>query len=440
MPRTSGTQKNETTAKEKRKPARRDPEKRRQQNIQAQRKYREKLRERLDRLEALAASAVESRAAEKASKSKSGPSETAIASSNSSGDDTLARTPPPYTATGSVPTDISTTLGQSQQFDPQLTSSFDLSLWDTDAYLPALNDDSNFNLWGPAPPLPDDLTRPWPADPQTDTTLSEDYIWGSEPQYSTSYPSVQGLLDSSPSSIMSPSIGKYNRPDFCWSTTLNCSCSRPHFQIQSSGPNALGGPYKVIFLGPGVPKADPYANNLRIDQLCTLTALFTVISHVGLKDDDVCADEALSPFYHPSKETADIVAVQRTFKFLKPDMRPTKEQVTTSHHPMFDIFPFPSARNNLIKHQGEYDEDEFFHDSLSGLVCWGSGGVSQKDRNSFTGKISTGTPWDSRSWEAHVWYLRKYWDLLGGEEGELSRQTEWWRAMRGDDELDVLSI
>ncbi|GLB21885.1 hypothetical protein AtubIFM61612_002435 [Aspergillus tubingensis] len=110
-----------------------------------------------------------------------------------------------------------------------------------------------------------------------------------------------------------------------------------------------------------------------------------------------------------------IRTVQETFKTLKPDLRPSQEQITIEHHPIIDILPFRTLRRNLITRQHDIDEDEFFEDMLSGLVCWG------------------GTPWDVRSWEGKLWFLKKYWALLGGEDGELVRQSEWWRSIRGDE-------
>lgn len=86
------------------------------------------------------------------------------------------------------------------------------------------------------------------------------------------------------------------------------------------------------------------------------------------------------------------------------------------------------------------DEDEVIHDIINGLICWGGAGMSQRDRNLSTGRLSTGTPWDSRSWEGRTWFLQKYWAMLGGEEGELVRQSEWWRNMRGDEPDEFLGF
>jgi hypothetical protein len=39
-------------------------------------------------------------------------------------------------------------------------------------------------------------------------------------------------------------------------------------------------------------------------------------------------------------------------------------------------------------------------------------------------------PWDSRSWEPQVWFLKKYWLFVGGWEDEMWMATKWWHTMR----------
>ncbi|KAF2710648.1 hypothetical protein K504DRAFT_267142 [Pleomassaria siparia CBS 279.74] len=53
---------------------------------------------------------------------------------------------------------------------------------------------------------------------------------------------------------------------------------------------------------------------------------------------------------------------------------------------------------------------------LSGLVYWGGAGFGRSHRDSMSGFISTGTPWNHRSREARTWFLQKYWALCGGED------------------------
>jgi hypothetical protein len=230
-----------------------------------------------------------------------------------------------------------------------------------------------------------------------------------------------------------------------WTTTIDCGCASPHVQIRTQGLDPFShGEVKILSFGPSATAADPYANNLRIETVCTIAALYTLGMYVGITEEMLCADQSLSPFFQSSAESADdmvkanmICTAQRIFKTLKPDLRPSSEQITVKHHSYIDILPFPTLRKNLITHQEAIDEDEFFHDMLTGLVCWGGAGLVRKDRDESTGYASTGTPWDVRSWEARVWFLKKYWALLGGEDGELVQQSEWWRSIRGDDPLHM---
>ena len=239
---------------------------------------------------------------------------------------------------------------------------------------------------------------------------------------------------------------KHNGDIVPYSTTfIDCGCAGSHVQIWTQGPDPFSsGKVKILSFEPSATPADPYANNLRVETVCIIAALYHLGMHVGITEEMLCADNSLSPFFQSSTESADdmvkantICTAQRVFKTLKPDLRPSSEQITVEHHPYIDILPFPTLRKNLIIQQEEIDRDEFFHDVLTGLVCWGGAGIGRKDREASTGYASTGTPWDVRSWEAKAWFLRKYWTLLGGEDGELVRQSEWWRSMRDDDTLKM---
>jgi hypothetical protein len=58
---------------------------------------------------------------------------------------------------------------------------------------------------------------------------------------------------------------------------------------------------------------------------------------------------------------------------------------------------------------------------LNHLTCWG--GING---------AHTGTPWDARSWEATEEFIQKWSNIVGGEEGELARNSQWWRSLRGE--------
>ncbi|KAI3318255.1 hypothetical protein HD806DRAFT_526413 [Xylariaceae sp. AK1471] len=221
-----------------------------------------------------------------------------------------------------------------------------------------------------------------------------------------------------------------------WKIVLvNCGCQIPHIEIRvPSGPGShCSSRLSHTLAWFNFP--DPYANALRLERLCTVEAMRRNCMMLGITDEMWCLADSVSPFFrrntHDSSANDNLVrSVQGIFQTLKPDLRPCSKQITVGHHPYIDILPFPSVRTNLIKSIGSIDEDEFFHDSLSGLICWGGAGVGRRDRSG----VGTGTPWDIRSWEAREWFIQKWWFIVGGEEGELTRQSRWWRALRGEDQ------
>ena len=260
---------------------------------------------------------------------------------------------------------------------------------------------------------------------------------------------------STPSSWVSPadvvtSLERYDRrienTDCCrTTTTVECCCVGPHIQIQTRSPTPTSYiEVRILRVGLVAPAPDPYANILRLETLCTLSAMDALRLHVGITEGMMCEGESPSPFYRSIRATADgttrsnmISTIQRIFKTLKPDLRPDREQITVEHPPYIDVLPFRTLRKNLILHPQDVDEDEFLRDLVTGLVCWGGAGIGKRDRDALTGIASDGNPWDNRSWEGKPWFLKKYWSLLGGEEGELVRQSEWWRSVRGEDPLLV---
>ncbi|PYH45891.1 bZIP transcription factor [Aspergillus saccharolyticus JOP 1030-1] len=451
------TQTRGSTGGANRKPVRRDPEKRRQQNIQAQKKYREKLRKRLESLEALAASAAQIRAVEEpppaVEMDPSGPAVTLVQDSPMIALPHIAtKNIPASGAAGPfpgavVPAGLSAGLCQpvntfSATFPSWEPSSclddFSTSptTFDSTMYASSSNDLSLSSLWATslAVPLSDDISS---VPSSWDSTASDSQRPVNPPSaLSTVGPKFQGI----PSFLVPETHNKRSDGAHCTSI-IKCGCPRPHIRVQTRGPYPFrSGEIRFLSLGTGAPTADPYTNHIRIDTLCTVTALYDLGLHIGVNESMLCADESFSPFYRPSAGSADSLAnasmigtVQKIFKALKPDLRPSREQITIPHHPSIDILPFPTLRKNLLMHHDELDEDELFDDLITGLVCWGGAGMGRRDRHDSIGCHPTGTPWDVRSWEAKVWFLKKYWTLLGGEDGELVRQSEWWRGIRGEE-------
>ncbi|KAI8951964.1 hypothetical protein F4801DRAFT_247087 [Xylaria longipes] len=113
----------------------------------------------------------------------------------------------------------------------------------------------------------------------------------------------------------------------------------------------------------------------------------------------------------------------------KPDLRPTPAQLAVPHHPSFDVLPWPEFRANICRALAHdpplIDDGELCLDFMNdGVRCWvSSAGDSLAGRGQ-------GAPWDSRSWEAAPWFLEKWEFLTDGREGQMWRNSEWWRAMR----------
>ena len=98
---------------------------------------------------------------------------------------------------------------------------------------------------------------------------------------------------------------------------------------------------------------------------------------------------------------------------------------------MQDVIPFASFRERAITAASTdpplLDEDDLCVDLMlkEGLVCWGSAGGGPRG-------MDAAAPWDTRSWEAKPWFLRKWWWLVGGNDDEMWENTRWWHMMRGE--------
>ncbi|KAF8859049.1 hypothetical protein BDZ45DRAFT_372188 [Acephala macrosclerotiorum] len=174
-------------------------------------------------------------------------------------------------------------------------------------------------------------------------------------------------------------------------------------------------------------------NHIRIKQVLFVAACVANASTLGITIVTPDCDDLESPFFRDNlSETSAKTACLNEFAHVRTCLRPCATQLMHRHHPYIDMLPFPTFRERVIKlacaEEPMIDEDDLCKDlsENDGLICWGSalGGGS-----AVTG---TGTPWDSRSWEAQPWFLRKWWILIGGKDGEIYKQTQWWCEMRGE--------
>ncbi|RFU31811.1 hypothetical protein B7463_g4519, partial [Scytalidium lignicola] len=166
----------------------------------------------------------------------------------------------------------------------------------------------------------------------------------------------------------------------------------------------------------------PYRNVLRIARFSYFAALFTNFSSLGFDFSLFLDETSISPFF--GRSDVDIINAN-----VPASLRPLPSQLTIRHHPYLDALPFPSFRRRALAAVSTdpplLDEDEFCIDLVlnDGLVCWGSADQKGMDH---------GTPWDSHSWEAKEWFLRKWWWLVGGPDSELLQSSKWWASQRGE--------
>lgn len=223
---------------------------------------------------------------------------------------------------------------------------------------------------------------------------------------------------------------------------IHCSCREDHEPkvfysagVIGASVSVMPNPTTVLSHQRAMALPDVYANTIRIPQLCVVEAFLANCLVLGITEHTYFDDDSESPFYRAHLDgSADggeavVASVQSTFRTIKYDLRPTKLQITTSHHPSVDLFPFPSTRKRLMEVGHEIDVNEFCIDALEGLRCWGGLRVSKGDGAG----VGSGAPWDMRSWEATPWFLKKWEYVLGDEEGEVGRASAWWRSMRGED-------
>lgn len=167
----------------------------------------------------------------------------------------------------------------------------------------------------------------------------------------------------------------------------------------------------------------PYRNVMHIARFSYFAALFANFCSLGF-DFSLFLDEAsVSPFVGRSDlDDTDDTDVPSS-------LRPLASQRSISHHPYIDSLPFPEFRRRALAALSTdpplLDEDDLCIDLMlnDGLVCWGSTSENGMDR---------GTPWVSRSWEGKGWFLRKWWWLVGGQDGELWQSSTWWASQRGE--------
>jgi hypothetical protein len=111
-----------------------------------------------------------------------------------------------------------------------------------------------------------------------------------------------------------------------------------------------------------------------------------------------------------------------------PSFFPTPLQLSQPHSAWIDSIPCQRLRDNLIREQGKYDEDELCEDVCGGLY-------EGYDDCEARGLLVWSSPWEVGSWEISVGFGERWGWLLEGCD-EMWRATDRWRERRGEDALE----
>ena len=191
-------------------------------------------------------------------------------------------------------------------------------------------------------------------------------------------------------------------------------------------------------LAPLASPARRLTTDLQFSQYNFWDALITNASVIRLAHIQIARQDGVSPFSRPqtSLSSADCNSsvVDENQALVPRDLRPTAAQLKHPHHPYLDLIPFASFRQRAIdaisSNPPLVDWKQLCADiNAAGIVCWGSEAGGQGGE---AVHMAFQMPWDARSWEPRVWFLRKYWFLVGGWDDEMWSSARWWATMRNE--------
>ncbi|OAR01732.1 hypothetical protein LLEC1_08081 [Akanthomyces lecanii] len=141
---------------------------------------------------------------------------------------------------------------------------------------------------------------------------------------------------------------------------------------------------------------------LHLTTLNSLRAVTYIMGMLDLPANEMHDEDSISQFNSQSS------AGRR--RLLPPSLQPTAAQRAVAHHPWIDVFPFPSFRDSLLRHQDALAAaDEGEH-----VLCSDTLGLSP---HAPAGLLVWGDPWEAKAWEVSEGFARKWrWVLRGCDE------------------------
>ncbi|KAF3916560.1 hypothetical protein ABW20_dc0102540 [Dactylellina cionopaga] len=177
----------------------------------------------------------------------------------------------------------------------------------------------------------------------------------------------------------------------------------------------------------------PWKTSISLHEISTMRACVINAKSIGFWNP--LPSDFKDPFKSPFVQSyflndRSVETVQQKYSHVAGPLQPRVIQCKTPHRPYIDLLPFPVFRERLIAASNEgwgsigFDENELCNDlAKSALICWG-GGYGENG----------GEAWNPRSWEAKPWFLKK-WSMLVDE--DMKESSRWWRNMRDDESEDL---
>ena len=265
----------------------------------------------------------------------------------------------------------------------------------------------------------------------------EDFVLPPDP----GSPNLRGFWPVSPIAR----IRDYTPPPHLFTPTISYASLRSSSYTSSASTDLSLSPHHhyINHRSPSNTLPDPRLNTLLISGERCMHATFTIATSLSISQTAYINDHP-SPLYQPPTTTTPLTV---TYTHLPKALRPTPTQLSLPHPSYLDCIIFPSFRSRAIalSARGELDHCALFVDLLGdGLVCWGNSGATRGGKGG--ADMRDGVAWSTRSWEARPWFLRRWWMLVGVEEGDgmgdekgvvrdedgIWEQSRWFWRMRGE--------
>lgn len=161
---------------------------------------------------------------------------------------------------------------------------------------------------------------------------------------------------------------------------------------------------------------------LPVHELTLLKALLRISGRLGVNSTEIWKLECQSPFTQGTSTPIDQLPAA---------WRPTASQLTVPHHPVFDLLPWPSARDRILMFQALPDEAR--PPNARGPMALVNFVYDLED-NSEGVRIYGEDPCDPDGWEVGQILFERWWFLF---DRAIIANSNRWRGIRGAPPLQL---